>query len=278
MLFWNGVRARVDPVAVRRVVNQRRELREIAGAHLLGRHRERGRLRLDVPQVLVGHHEERPVAQHRTADLAREPVVGARRLRAAGALGEQRRRRAARVAIEVAAPRHGIEFVPLLSARFTVAPAVWPALRVERVRLHLELRDRVRGRREPDAARVREIRRAVDHELVAAQHAVRDDAAKVAVVHRPGEVEVRGIHDARREARQHVRRAVAERQLGDLLGVDRGCRDPAVRVEQRRLGAHGDRLLDGAGRQRDVDAHGLRRPRPELPFANEGLEAGERAP
>ena len=258
----------------RRVVNQRREFREIAGAHLLGRHRERRRLRLDVPQVLVGHHEERPVPQHRTADLSREPVVGARRLGAARALGEQRRRRAARVAVEVAAGAADRIRAALEREVHGRAGGV-PALRVERIRLHLELRDRVRRRREPDAARVREIRRAVDHELVAAEHAVGDDAAEVAVVHRPGEVEIRGVHDPGGETRQHVRRAVAERQLGDLLGVDEDAGDPAVRVEQRRLRAHGHRLLDGAGRQRDVDAHGLRH-RDLLPFANEGLEAGER--
>ena len=108
-----------------------------------------------------------------------------------------------------------------------------PLLRVERVGLDLELSNRVRRRREPDAARIREIRRAINRELVAALHAVGDDAAQVAVVHRPREVQVRRVDDAGRQPRQHVGRAVTERQLLNLLRGDRRAADAARRGEHR---------------------------------------------
>ena len=68
-------------------------------------------------------------------------------------------------------------------------------------------------------------------------------------------MQVRRVHDARREAREHVRRAVAERELRDLLAVDGCAADPRGRVQQRRVRHDDDRFGNGAGFHRDVNPH-----------------------
>src|SRR5262245_54840632 len=147
-------------------------------------------------------------------------------------------------------------------------------LRIEGAGLYLELRDRVRGRGKPDAARVRHVGRPVDRELVAALCAVGDDAREVAVVGRPGKVQIGRVHDSRGEACEHVRGAVAERQLGDLFALDRGAADTGARVEQRSFRGHRHRLGDASGGQGHIYTGDLRHAYLVVE-AHEPLEAGD---
>ncbi len=102
-----------------------------------------------------------------------------------------------------------------------------------------------------------------------------DDAGQVAVVHGPGEVEVRGVGDAGREARQHVGRAVPEGQLLDLVAVDHLPGD-AGGVENGCRGHHLDHLGHPARVERQVHGDDVADPHLDA-GAHRGLEPVHRA-
>src|SRR5262249_57377136 len=101
----------------------------------------------DAAQRLEGAHEDRPTPAHGPAGLRGETVVLARRLRSAGALGQERRGRPAAVAIEVRAGAvHGVR-AALAREIYDGAGRV-ARLRGERAGLHLGLGERLRSTRD----------------------------------------------------------------------------------------------------------------------------------
>ena len=258
------------------------ELGEVALPHEHGGHGVGRRLGLDVAQALEGGQEERLVLLDGARQGGREAVVRARGLLAAGALGQQRCRRAGVAAVEV-----GDAAAHLVGARLQGQvhdrPRRLPRLGVERVRLHLELGDGVRRRREADHAAVvagrrvvgrDAVGRAVQREVVAAHGAVGHDAGQVAVVHGAGEVQVGRVGQPRGQPRQHVGGAVTQRKLLDLVAVDDLSRDAGRRVQHGRLGHHHDRLFQAARLQGQVHRDHVAHADGQV-LAHGGLEAVE---
>ena len=237
------------------------QLGEVAVAHLLGRHRELAGLGELVVEPFDGGEEERPVLQDRPAGEAAEPVVAHRRLRPTRVFEE-----------EVVLRQLVVAVVPVALALEGVGAALdhdvhrgargVALLGVERRGLDLELRHRAGWRDEGDAPAAGHVGRPVEGELVAPRGAVGHDAGCPAVVEGPAELEISGVGDAGREARQRERVAVRQRQQGDALLVDHLALRRGQRVEQRALRRHGYHLRDGADFQGEVqreaiaDAHG----------------------
>ena len=243
---------------------ERQQLREVAGAHLLGRHRRRAVVaRPRLVDALEAVHEEGAVAavvagqHHRTAGGAAVAVVVEVRQRdvvgvGEEVVGEERLRRLAEVdgagELVGAGLDHEVGDAALGIARRGV----------ERRGLDLELLDDV-GRRHvggDDLARVRRrrARDAVDGQVAAiaagAVHRVADDVRRF---ERPVEPGGAGVGDARREADEGVGIAVRRRQRRDAARVDDVAERGVGRLEQRRVGDDVDRFGRGAGGQREVD-------------------------
>ncbi len=246
-----------------RVVNlvlrpDREELREIAAAHALGRHRRRAVVaRPRFLDALEPVHEERPVLAHGTAGDAAVAVIGEVRERDAvhvreEIVGEERRRRLRVVRGAPQRVRAGLDR-QVRHAALGIAEA-----RVERRRLDLELlheirRGHVRG---DDFAGVRGRRagHAVDRQVAAVAsrpvHRVADDVRGL-----EGTIEASraGVGDAGRKADERVRIAVRRRQLRDAPRVDDRAERRVGRLDQGNLGGDVDRLERLSELEHEID-------------------------
>ncbi len=257
-----------DGAARERVIDlvlraERQQLREVAGAHPLGRHGRRAvvaRPRLVdhleavheeglVPAVVAGQH-------HRTAGpRARPVVVEVRQRNVVGVgeevVGEELLRRLGDVGRAAQLVRAGLDR-EVDDAAFGVAGG-----RVERRGLDLELLDDPRGRHVggDDLVGVggRGARDAVDRQVVAvaarAGHRVADDVRRL---ERTIETGRPGGGDARGQADERVGIAVRRRQLRDPPRVDDVAERRGRGLEQRRVGGDGDGFGD-AGLEPEID-------------------------
>src|SRR5438132_13756247 len=93
-------------------------------------------------------------------------------------------------------------------------------------RLDFELLHSISGRHESDAPRAvgaaaaGHIWYAVKRELIASRRAVRDHGGRARIVEGARELQIADVGDARRQAREHERIAVRERQLRDAALID----------------------------------------------------------
>lgn len=149
-----------------------------------------------------------------------------------------------------------------------------PLLRIERGGLHLELLHGARRRCEGDAASVGHVRRAIERELVAAGRPIARGRRRAAVVERARELEVTGEDGAGREARQREWVAIRQRHHLDALLVDDLPLRRRARVEQRRAALDGDRLLEAADLELEVQLEAIGDPHLDG-LSLRALEAGE---
>ena len=232
---------------------EREQFREVAGAHLLARHRRRAVVaRTRLVDAFEPVHEEGSSAavvagqHHRPAGHAAIAVVGEVRERDVVGVGEE-------VVGEQALGRLGDvgRAAQRVGARLDhqVRDAALGVARrgVEGRRLDLELLHDVRRRhvRGDDLARVRGrgARHAVDRQVAAvaarAVHRVADDVRRLERPIEPGRA---GVGDAGGEADERVRIAVGRRQLRNPSRVDDVAERSVRRFEERRVGRDRDRL------------------------------------
>ena len=258
-------------VAGERVVDHlelavRREgLREVAGLLTVGRQPQVA-VAGGVGAVALGRRpEERPVADDRTADAAAAQVeigIGERRRAGEVVLGHPPLRT---VLVEAAA-------VPLVGARLgggvERAAAGASRLRVVGVDLHGHVLQRFDGRIGRGAVQHVGDRHAVDQVVVAAAGAAAQRQQRgVGLVLLAVELRIaRGDHGGHGDGEEE-RRSAAARQRRQLLGVDHRAGRRRRGVDERRRAGDGDRLLELAHFEGDVEGEELLRRDPDAWFS-----------
>ena len=243
---------------------ERQQLREVAVAHLLGRHRRRAVVaRPRLVDALEAVHEEGAAPavvarqDHRPASGAAVAVVvevGERNV--VGVREKVVREQALRRLAEVHGPAQRIG--PRLDHQVGHTTFGVPGAGVECRGLDLELLDKVGWRhvRSDDFAGVRRrrARHAVNGQVAAvaarAIHRVADDVRRL---ERPVETRRARVGDAGCQANERVGITVRRRQLGDAARIDDVAERCVGRLEERRVGGNGDSFDGLADGQRQID-------------------------
>ena len=228
-----------------------------------------------VRAVALLRAEERPVAEDRAAEAATEVVVGVGQ-RHAGLVREVAGGAPARPVLEAttgeavgARPRRDVERTATGAAR----------LGVVLVHLHRHVVEGLDARVGRGAVADVADRHAVDQVVVAAARAAAERQQRgVGLVLLAVELRVaRGDHRRQRDGEEE-RRPAAARQRRQLLGADDAAARGVRRVDERRRAGDGDRLLQLADFERDVDRGELLRRNAKTPVLVVLKPAARRAP